>query len=106
VNIYVGNIPKNATEDSVRKLFETYGQVSSVKLVEDRYTGELRGFGFVEMPSKEEGQAAIEGANGTELDGKSLIVNEARPKTTQSGGRRGGGSGGGGGFQGKRSRSW
>jgi len=106
VNIYVGNIPKNATEDSVRQLFETYGQVSSVKLVEDRYTGELRGFGFVEMPSKEEGQAAIEGVNGTELEGKSLIVNEARPKTNQSGGRRGGGSGGGGGFQGRRSRSW
>ncbi len=102
MNIYVGNIPKNATEDSVRQLFETYGQVSSVKLVEDRYTGELRGFGFVEMPSKEEGQAAIEGVNGTELEGRSLIVNEARPKTNQSGGRRGGG----GGFQGRRSRSW
>lgn len=93
MNIYVGNIPKNATEDSVRQLFETYGQVSSVKLIEDRYTGELRGFGFVEMASKEEGQTAIEGVNGTELEGRSLIVNEARPKTNRSGGRRGGGRG-------------
>lgn len=101
MNIYVGNIPKNATEDSIRQLFEEYGQVSSIKLIEDRYTGELRGFGFVEMSSKEEGQAAIEGVNGTELDGNSLIVNEARPKTNQSGGRRGGGRGG---FQGRRSR--
>ena len=103
MNIYVGNIPKNATEDSIRQLFETHGQVSSIKLIEDRYTGELRGFGFVEMPSKEEGQAAIEGVNGTEIDGRSLIVNEARPKTSQSGGRRGGGRGG---SQGRRSRSW
>ncbi len=102
VNIYVGNLPNTATEDSVRQIFEQYGQVAQIKIIKDNYTSEPRGFGFVEMPSKDEATAAIEGANGAELGGKKLIVNEAKPRQDHSKGRRGGG----GGFEGRRSRSW
>jgi RNA recognition motif-containing protein len=90
VNIYIGNLSFETTEESLRQAFEGYGEVSSVTIITDRYTGKSRGFGFVEMPSKGEAQAAIAGLNGQELDGQTLNVNEARPRTERSGGSRGG----------------
>jgi RNA recognition motif-containing protein len=90
-NIYVGNLSFGATEESVRALFETYGAVDRVNIVTDRDTGRPRGFGFVEMANDAEGSKAIAGVNGKDLDGRTLNVNEARPKTDRA-------SGGGGGF--------
>lgn len=84
MNIYVGNLPKTTDKDSVRKAFEVFGQVGEIKLIEDRISNELRGFGFIEMPSKEEALEAIQTLNGSDLDGRSLIVNEAKPKTTNN----------------------
>ena len=105
MNIYVGNLPRSTSEEAIRKMFEEFGEVNEVKLIKDQYSGELRGFGFVQMPAKAEAQAAIDGINSKELDGRHLIVNEAKPK--KSNGRSGGNrSGGGGGFRGNRSRSW
>lgn len=78
-NIYVGNLSYDSNEQSVRSLFEQYGEVHSVKLIEDRETGRPRGFGFVEMET-EGGQSAISALNGTELDGRALKVNEAKPR--------------------------
>ncbi len=102
MNIYVGNLPKTTTEEAVRKVFEEYGEVAEVKLIKDQYTGELRGFGFIEMPAKSDAQKAIQEVDGTELEGNTLIVNEARPRRDRSGGRPRGGGGG----RGPRSRSW
>ena len=104
MNIYVGNLPKSTNEEAVRALFEEYGQVEEVKLLKDQYTNDLRGFGFVTMPVKEEAQKAIKELNESELDGRSLIVNEARPKKERTGG--GGHGRGGGGFRGSRGRSY
>ena len=101
LNIYVGNLPRTTTEDAVRELFAAHGEVAEVKLIKDQYSGELRGFGFIEMPAKTDAENAIKELDGTELDGRTLIVNEARPKSNRSGGRRGGG-----GQRGPRSRSW
>jgi len=95
-NIYVGNLSFGATEDSVRSLFETHGTVGRVNIVTDRDTGQPRGFGFVEMSNDGEGEKAIAALNGADLDGRTLNVNEARPKTERSNG------GGGGGFGRKR----
>ena len=99
MNIYVGNLPKSASEDAIRELFAAHGQVDSVKLIKDNFSGELRGFGFVEMAASAEGQAAIQALNGYQLDGRALTVNEARPKPDRPGGggvgHRGGGGGGG-----------
>ncbi len=81
MNIYVGNIPRSTDEQTIRELFEEYGSVSEVKLLRDRYTGELRGFGFVTMESDEEAQNAIDNINETELGGRTLVVNKARPRT-------------------------
>lgn len=103
LNIYVGNLSYEATEDEVRALFAEFGEVESVNLVTDRETGRLRGFGFVQMSDATAGKAAIEGLNGKELAGRALAVNEARPKPSRSGGGGGGGYGGGGG--GGRGRS-
>ena len=103
MKIYVGNLPKTTKDEEIRKIFEEYGEVTDVKMITDRYTGELRGFGFIEMPSKSDAQKAIQGANGTELGGNTLIVSEARPREDRSGGRRRGGGGYGGG---SRTRSW
>jgi cold-inducible RNA-binding protein len=89
-NIYVGNLSFGATEESVRALFETYGAVDRVNIVTDRDTGRPRGFGFVEMANDGEGDKAIAGVNGRDLDGRTLNVNEARPKTERSGGGGGG----------------
>ena len=94
-NIYVGNLSFGASEESVRELFETHGTVSRVNIVTDRDSGQPRGFGFVEMENDGEGEKAIAAVNGRDLDGRTLNVNEARPKTDRS-------SGGGGGFGRKR----
>jgi cold-inducible RNA-binding protein len=83
-NIFVGNLNFGATEDAVRSLFEAYGPVQRVNLVTDRDTGQARGFGFVEMAANADADRAIAGLNGTELDGRALNVNEARPKPERS----------------------
>jgi RNA recognition motif-containing protein len=106
VNIYVGNLSRELTEDELRQAFEAHGQVTSVNIIKDRYSGESRGFGFVEMATKSEAQAAINGLNGTSLGERTLSVSEARPRD-EGGGRRPYGGGGGGGFGGggrRRSR--
>ncbi len=84
-NIYVGNLSFGATEESVRALFETHGAVGRVNIVTDRETGQPRGFGFVEMVNDGEGEKAIAAVNGTDLDGRTLNVNEARPKAERGG---------------------
>ena len=94
-NIFVGNLSFGATEDSLRSMFESYGAVDRVNIVTDRDTGQARGFAFVEMSVDSEGNSAINGLNGKDLDGRSLNVNEARPKTDRP-------SGGGGGQRTKR----
>jgi cold-inducible RNA-binding protein len=98
-NIFVGNLSFGATEDSVRALFQAHGNVDRVSIVTDRDTGQARGFGFVEMSDNAEGDRAIAALNGTDLDGRALNVNEARPKTDRASGGGGGfrGNGGGGG---------
>ena len=93
MNIYVGNLLNEVTEEDLKQAFEPFGEVKSVKIIKDKYTNRSKGFGFVEMPSKAEGQSAIDGLNGKELKGKALNVNEARPRTESRG--RGGGYGGG-----------
>ena len=90
-NLYVGNLSYNCTADDLRELFSQHGNVSSAQVVSDRETGRSRGFGFVEM--SDGGEAAIGALNGTEFQGRTLTVNEARPRV--SGGRGGGGGGGG-----------
>jgi len=90
--IYVGNLPFSASEDQVRDLFSAHGEVTSVAIITDRETGRPRGFGFVEMESGAE--AAIETLNGTEMDGRDLNVNEAKPREDRGGGGGGGGGGG------------
>ncbi len=93
MNIYVGNLSSEATEEDLQQAFEAFGQVESVKIIKERFSGESRGFGFVEMPAKGEAESAIEGLNGKELKGQTLNVNEARPRSEgrEGGGRRGGG---------------
>jgi len=110
MNIYVGNLPPKATEDELRQAFEELGQVTEVRLIMDKFSGESKGFGFVEMPSKDEAEKAIAEMNGKEFMGSALNVNEARPKTDRGGGgggggRRGGFGGGRGGGGGGRDRS-
>jgi len=95
VNIYVGNLLREVTEDELRLAFEEFGQVETANIIKDKYSGESKGFGFVEMPSKEEGQSAIDNLNGKGLKGRTLNVNEARPRTDNRGGRRGYGGGSG-----------
>ncbi len=106
-NIFVGNLSFGATEDAVRQLFEAYGNVDRVSIVTDRETGQPRGFGFVEMANDEEAEKAIAALNGRDLNGRTMNVNEARPKTERGfggGGGGRGGSGGGGGFGRKQNR--
>jgi len=93
MNIYVGNMSYGVTEEELRLAFEAFGQVESAAIIKDKYSGQSKGFGFVEMPTKAEAQSAIEGLNGTELKGRTLNVNEARPRTESRRGR--GGRGGG-----------
>jgi cold-inducible RNA-binding protein len=99
MNIYVGNLSRQTSPDELRAAFEAHGQVANVNIITDKYTGDSRGFGFVEMPTQAEAEAAITNLNGTELNGRTLNVNEARSREQGSGGGggRGGRSGGGGG---------
>jgi len=80
MNIYVGNLSYNATEDELRQAFENFGQVESVKIITDKYSGRSKGFGFIEMPYEDEAKAAIADLNGKEFIGRTLKVNEARPR--------------------------
>lgn len=91
MNIYIGNISRDLSEEELHDAFAAFGQVSTVNIIKDKFTGEYRGFAFVEMPKKEEAEAAIAGLNGKDLKGRVLNVNEARPRTDD---RRGGGRGG------------
>ena len=101
MNIYVGNLSHQTTEDELREAFEAFGQVESANIIKDRYSGESRGFGFVEMPSKEEAEKAVEEMNGKDLMGRALNVSEARPRREGGGRGRGGGGGRGGGRGGR-----
>jgi len=106
MNIYVGNLSQEVSEEDLNTLFSEYGKVSSTKVIRDMFSQESRGFGFVEMPGQAEAQKAIDELNTRELKGKKLIVNEARPKRDSRGGGGGGGSrGGGGGGGGSRGGS-
>jgi RNA recognition motif-containing protein len=80
MNIYVGNLSREVSEQELREAFEAHGQVSSARVIKDRYTGESRGFGFVEMPEMAEARAAMAALKGTEMKGRTLTVNEARPR--------------------------
>jgi len=103
--IYVGGLPYATTDAQLQEIFSVHGTVESARVITDKFTGRSRGFGFVEMASSEEAQKAIQALNGTDLDGRNLTVNEARPQERRSGGfgdrgggggeRRGGGGGGG-----------
>jgi RNA recognition motif-containing protein len=112
MNIYVGNLSREVTEEDLRQAFEAFGEVTSVKIIKDRYSGESRGFGFVEMPGKADAESAITGLKEKELKGRTLNVNEARPRSggRQSGRGPGGGSRSGRGYSGGRQgggrRSW
>ena len=102
MNIYVGNLSWGLKDQDLANLFAPYGEVSSAKIVMDKFTQRSKGFGFVEMPNDEQAQAAIAQLNGSEVEGRNLVVNESRPKEEGSGGfkKRGGfGGGGGGGFK-------
>jgi RNA recognition motif-containing protein len=101
MKLYVGNLSFQTSSEDLQQLFAQAGTVESATVVEDRDTGRSRGFGFVEMASKEEGEKAIEQFNGTDLAGRNLTVNEARPREDR-GGRGGGGGGGRGGYGGNR----
>ena len=99
--LYVGNLSFDTTTSDLETMFGAHGTVESTNIIEDRETGRSRGFGFVEMSSKEEGQAAISTLNGKEVDGRALTVNEAKPRENNGGGgNRGGGGGYGGGNRG------
>ncbi len=117
MNIYVGNLSKDTSDEQLQNLFSEFGYIKSVKIIRDLFSGESKGFGFVEMPGAAEAQKAVDALNTKELNGKKLVVNEARPKTDSrkpggSGGFRGGsrgkGSGGNGGNRGGSGgrRSW
>jgi len=107
MNLYVGNLPYEISDEDIRGLFEPHGEVSSVSLIKDRETGRMRGFGFVEMPNDMEAQAAIQNLDGTEYKGRVLKVNQAKPREERGGGGRGGygGQRRGGGRGGDRGRS-
>jgi RNA recognition motif-containing protein len=104
MNIYVGNLSPQTTEDDLRKAFEVCGQVESANIIKDKFSGESRGFGFVQMPSKQEAQKAIEQLNQTDLMGRTINVNEARPRPERLGGGGRNSGRGRGGFGGGRRR--
>jgi len=93
MNIYVGNLSRDMSESELREAFQAYGEVSSASIIKDKFSGESRGFGFVEMPNKAEAEAAIAGMNGKDLKGRTVNVNEARPRTERGRGGFGGGRG-------------
>ena len=99
MNIYVGNLSYDATDETIKRAFESFGEVTSARVIKDKYTGQSRGFGFVEMAVQSQAQTAIKSLNGKELLGKPISVNEARPRTDQ--GRTGGGRMG---YSGRRNR--
>ena len=103
MNIYVGNLPFEVTEDALHVAFTAHGEVTSARVITDRMTGRSRGFGFVEMANNDEAEAAIQALNGNDFQGRTLTVNEARPRENGGGGGRrfdgGGGGGGGGGYR-------
>jgi RNA recognition motif-containing protein len=101
VNIFVGNLSREASEDDLKQAFQAFGEVATASIIMDKFTRESKGFGFVEMPVKTEAEAAIAGLNGKELKGRALTVNEARPREERGGGF-GGRKGGGGGFGGNK----
>ena len=96
MNIYVGNLAAAVTEEDLRQAFEGFGKIDSARIIKDKFSGQPRGFGFVEMPERAEAQAAIDGMNNKDLMGQSLRVNEARPQEDRRPGGGGGRSGGGG----------
>ena len=98
VNIYVGNLSRDLSETELKEAFQAFGEVQSCNIIKDKFTGESRGFGFVEMPNKDEAEKAIAALNGKDLKGRNLTVNEARPRTDRP--RTGGGGGGFGGGRG------
>jgi len=104
MNIYVGNLTFETTDESLQVAFTEFGEVTSARVITDRESGRSRGFGFVEMPQNAEAEAAIQGMNGKDVGGRNLTVNEARPKEDRGGGGGGGrgygGGGGGGGYGG------
>ena len=103
MNICVGNLSFDVNEEDLRKAFEEFGKIASVNLIKDKYSGQSRGFGFVEMSDKADAQSAVKGLNGKELKGRALSVNEARPRSEGRGGSgRGGGHRGQGGYGGGR----
>lgn len=105
MNIYVGSLSYEVTDADLNEAFAPFGRVVSAKVISDMYTGRSKGFGFVEMESKADGEAAIAELNGTDLKGRSIVVNEARPKEGGrggAGGGRGGNRNGGGGYRGGR----
>ena len=111
MNIYVGNLSYEVNEEDLQEAFQAFGQVESTRIIKDKYSGQSKGFGFVEMPTEAEAQSAINDLNGKELKGRTLNVNEARPRTESRGGRGGqggdrGGYGGGRGGQGGRRPSY
>ena len=89
MNIYVGNLSFDTTEDQIRQAFEAFGEVTTINIIKDKYSGEPKGFGFVEMSGKDESMAAISGLNDQELNGRTLNVNEAKPRPQGGGGGRG-----------------
>lgn len=92
--IYVGGLPYSTTEQQLSDLFAAHGSVASARIITDKFTGQSRGFGFVEMSTDDEAKAAITALNGTQFGGRTLTVNEARPQEPRSGGGRGGAGGG------------
>jgi RNA recognition motif-containing protein len=92
--LYVGGLPYSVTEGRLQEIFAAHGTVESAKVISDKFTGQSRGFGFVEMSSGGEAQKAMEALNGTQLDGRTLVVNEAKPMQSRDGGGGGGGRGG------------
>ena len=97
MKMYVGNLSHDITEDELKKEFAAFGAVDSVALIKDKFTGTLKGFGFVEMPIRSEAEAAVAGLNDKELKGRKIVVNEARPMADRKSGNRGRGGHGGGG---------
>lgn len=91
MNIYVGNLSFKTTDEDLRQAFEAHGEVSSANIIRDKFSGDSRGFGFVEMSNDDEAQAAIAALNGADMGGRALNVNQARPRTDRGGGGRGGG---------------
>ena len=102
--LYVGNLTYGVTDSTLEQMFATHGTVQSAQVIMDRDTGRSKGFGFVEMKTDQEAQAAMTALNGKEVEGRALTVNEARPKTEGGGGGRGGRGGSGGGYGGGRGR--